>query len=325
MEKSYCPFTKPFISSIAVHIVNSNPQFKGMEKKFIDILSSYAIKEVCIPTEEYLISEEDISTGNSSDKASERSVSLGVNSENQVSSSRKKSTALTTSKKATSKNKNTCSYILTRGINKGGPCGKIAKFEFEGKWYCGTSREGENGEAIYQGHIRTAHISSEKGSNSTTLKSPVDEIPIPEIKARELLFKMSGNNKIKIHKHPKFDVYYHRLSNLAVNPTKSVVLGNINEDGTLGPLTSEQKRICETNNWVNNYPEDSLENTPIIDDDGEDDDIVGKNESEEENTYDLEEEEEGTHNLEEDIIIDDESLEIDDVEIDEINIDLPAE
>lgn len=242
MEKSYCPFSKPFISELASYIANSDPQFKGMQKKLSDLLLTFTVNP-SVPSKAD-ISESSRIIGNDSGEVPEPR-------------SKRQNTGSPTIKNTG--DKKLCEYILTRGQNKGKPCDKNAKFEFEGKWYCGTSKEDENGDVLYQGHIRTAHISVKKEEGSArkaaSLKSTIDDIPTPEIRAREMLLKMSDNRKTKVRRHPRFDVYYHQLSNLAVDPNKGIVLGNIEEDGTLGPLNAEQIRVCDVNNWINNFPE----------------------------------------------------------------------
>ena len=219
-----------------------------------------------------------------------------------------------------SKTKKTCVYPLTRGKNAGQMCGKTAKFEFEGKWYCGTTKKDDNGEIIYQGHVRMARIAEKNGASKASLKKNIsDPSSDPEQFARSRLLKMVDNKRAKVEKHPMFDIIYHKLSNLAVDVNKGVVLGDIREDGTLGPLNDEQKRICSVNNWINNFPDEETpsfgsilqsENSNISDEEQE---FIPKNEEEEidtipEKTEANKEEEELDIELSDDLDIDDISL-----------------
>jgi hypothetical protein len=153
-----------------------------------------------------------------------------------------------------------CEYILKRGKRVGEQCLKPAKLEYEGKKYCGTLNA-ETGK--YSGHMMTVRAAVKK-SETLTKKPPlnrkVKSTELEDTKAKKVLRVMMDTKQTTVKKHPDFEnITYHPFSNIAVDATKGQALGNVENDGTIGPLTENQKNICLTNNWPIKQLENELE------------------------------------------------------------------
>lgn len=196
------------------------------------------------------------------------------------------------------KDQYTCEHTLLRGGRAGQLCGSVAKFEFGGKWYCGTEKKDDKGNSIYGGHIRTVRLNTSKAKSQPKPKSKKAEVPFdPDEKARKLL-KMTENKQTQVRKHPTFEVIYHPPTMIVVDPNLTKALGCLNkETGEVTELTKEQKHICDINNWK--YDRQKNKN----------DDLDNEDESEEE--Y---EEDAGSKDQNEDVEIKDVEIEEEEIE-----------
>ena len=157
--------------------------------------------------------------------------------------------------------KRTCDRI-PRGKDE--PCGKTAKNELDGKWYCGTEKSG-----CYKSMISEkvkAKSTDEPKSKSKAAKGKngdeiLDETLVGKTVKKSTAFhakKVVLPDGTEIHVDPKTKIVFHR---------DRTAIGSLNKDKIV-PLSDEQIRILETNNIPYRQEDDDV----VSEEEGEDDD-----------------------------------------------------
>jgi hypothetical protein len=132
-------------------------------------------------------------------------------------------------KKEAKKDERKCEYVKTTGKSKGDVCGKTAKNEHKGKWYCGV---------VKSDGTSTACIKIIKGKEK--LASPA---------MTSLAISSVFNNKIALEKVGEFNIT--KLHRIVVNKEKHEALGILNKDNkTLSKLNNEQIKYAESKGLI---------------------------------------------------------------------------
>jgi hypothetical protein len=125
----------------------------------------------------------------------------------------------------------TCEYKKTSGKNKGAACGKSAKNQNKGKWYCGVLKS--------------------DGSYTACMKMVMgrEKLASPKLTSVKVSGSSVFNNKLALEKIGEFHV--DKIHRIVINKDKHEALGVLNKDNkTFSKLNNEQIKYIESKGLI---------------------------------------------------------------------------
>lgn len=157
--------------------------------------------------------------------------------------------------------KNRCEYVYgERSKDKSGEkCGKIAKVEIDGKWYCGTEKVNDDGETVYTLHARSTYLSKKKtvvaaaskGDNKAAGAKSKGGLDAARARAdakskKRIQERLEKSATVRTN---QWGNKVHVATEMVVDEKTLKILGHQEKDGSIGPLTDEMVEICQHNVW----------------------------------------------------------------------------
>lgn len=162
-----------------------------------------------------------------------------------------------------------CEYVYQSGAKKGEACGKNARVEINGSWYCGTRKTDEDGEERFTLHARSTNLSLTKKSKSVAKSNPSEKgltasKKRADEKTKALLEKVMPHEDIGqvMLRESMWGNYVHEPTGLIVDKATEKVIGVEGSEGKILPLKKEHISICIKNNWK--IDEENIEETQEI-------------------------------------------------------------